>query len=106
MFGAYFGLIVKAQLYKGMTKYKDPESSPRVKMIVRALVSVLVSCPLLLTALVVTINNIWAQTALNTVGALSFGFVIFGFADELNLRLALFDRGNELRGINVWSTEI
>ena len=105
MFGAYLGLISKAQLYQGMAKYKVPEFRPRIKMFARAFISVLISGPLMLVALFVEIDNIWGQTALNTVGAFTFGMILFGFADEVNLRLALFDRLHVFRAVN-GSTEI
>lgn len=56
-FGCYYGLLLQASKFKGMTMFKQPKEYLAVKILGRAIITVLIGLPIFVLFLVAKFSN-------------------------------------------------
>jgi hypothetical protein len=94
-FGGYYGLILQSAKFDGMRHYLQPEEKIVFKIIGRIIQPVLICTPIMALYLLGTsqISNVYLLMLVKSLIPTTFvGVHLFGFSDELSLRLHFYDK--------------
>lgn len=94
-FGGYYGLIVQSAKFDGMRHYLQPEEKTVLKIIGRIFTAILICAPIMTLYLLSTsqIPNVYLLMLVKTlIPTTVAGMLLFGFSDEVSLRLRLYDK--------------